>query len=88
MEAGEFWTSSPVPQIKLTVMAATKGLISNKTTLSKVREVDTYPCAIRVISIYRSSRGGRGGSPLKTLQSPSKQSNPNPPYTSLQILKK
>ena len=41
MEAGEFWTSSPVPQIKLTVMAATKGLISNKTTLSKVREVVT-----------------------------------------------
>ncbi|XP_064386073.1 calcium-dependent secretion activator 2-like isoform X3 [Halichondria panicea] len=39
MEAGEFWTSSPVPQIKLTVMAATKGLISNKTTLSKKTHV-------------------------------------------------
>ncbi len=39
MEAGEFWTSSPIPQVKVVLMAAKSGLISNKTTLSKVSKV-------------------------------------------------
>ena len=37
VEEGEFWTHSPLPQIKFTLMAVSKGLISDNKTIAKVR---------------------------------------------------